>query len=132
MKLQTEIGGNTYTFQLTRNTYKMLLADKEYAKLQNELVNKLDNGETEESIAKGDMTGALLNNLIFVEKVFYYGLKANHPTMTMEEADRLIDIIFEEDGSMEFVNEIAQELVSSFTQGANDKTERKARVLTKI
>ena len=78
------------------------------------------------------MTGALLNNLIFVEKVFYYGLKANHPTMTMEEADRLIDIIFEEDGSMEFVNEIAQELVSSFTQGANDKTERKARVLTKI
>lgn len=132
MKLQTEIGGNTYTFQLTRNTYKMLLADKEYAKLQNELVKKFDNGETEESIAQSDMTGALLNNLIFVEKVFYYGLKANHPSITMEEADRLIDIIFEEDGSMEFVNEIAQELVSSFTQGAKDKTERKARVLTKI
>lgn len=132
MKLQTEISGNIYTFQLTRATYKLLLADKEYAKLQNELVARLDNGETEESIASKDMTTVQLTNMIFAEKVFYYGLKANHPSMTMEEADRLIDIIFEEDGNMNFINNIAQELVSSFTQGATEKSERKARVLTKI
>lgn len=132
MKLQTEIGGNIYTFQLTRATYKLLLADKEYAKLQNELVAKLDNGETEESIASKDMTNTLLNNIIFVEKVFYYGLKKHHPEITMEQADKLIDIIFEEDGSMEFVNEIATKLVESFTQGATEKSERKTRVLMEI
>lgn len=132
MKLQAEIAGNTYTFQLTRSTYKMLLADSEYAKIQNELMKKLDKGETEESIMDKDLTKALLNNMIFTEKVFYYGLKANHPDMTAQEADRLIDVIFEEDGSMEFVNEIAQKLVSSFTQGASDKSERKARVLRAI
>ena len=41
MKITIEIGGNDYAFEMNRWVYKKLLADEEYAKMQNEITKRL-------------------------------------------------------------------------------------------
>lgn len=139
MAIITEIDGKEYIFELSRATYKLLLADEEYAKMQDDIIKSLDgNGNDKEKIAKEyyekvGYTNTLLNTLITNEKIFYYSLLKYQPNITKEEASNLLDIMFEEDGSMEYINELVETLIESFTQGATtEKTNKKPRVLKKI
>lgn len=121
MKITIEINGNDYTFEMNRMTYKRLLADKEYAKMQNELSkrvsmkNKSSAKEVTEDMLMDDITAAMLSNLVMEEQIFYYSLLQNHPDMTVEKASELIDWAYMEYGR-EAVSELTTKLLENFTQ----------------
>ena len=54
MKITIEIGGNDYSFEMNRWDYKKLLADEEYAKMQNEITKRLKDkkGDTKKAVEK--------------------------------------------------------------------------------
>lgn len=126
MILTTEIKGTTYKFELTRSVYKQLLADKDYQRVQNEIFEK--SNTTSEGVSTSIDCQGLLNDMLFVEMIFHYSLTKHQPYITKEKSSELIDAMFEEDGSMEFVNEIAKTLIESFTQRTADNTPK--RVIT--
>lgn len=139
MAIITEIGGKDYKFELSRASYKLLLADKEYAKVQDDIIGTISNGEDDkekmakEYFEKVGYTNTLLSTLISNEKIFYYSLLKYQPDMTKEEASELMDTMIDEDGSMEYVNELVEAIMESFTQGATtEKANKKPRVLKKI
>lgn len=121
MKITIEINGNDYTFEMNRMTYKRLLADKEYAQMQNELSkrvslkNKNSAQEVTEDMLMDDITAAMLSNLVMEEQIFYYSLLQNHPDMTVEKASELIDWAYNEYGR-EAVSELTTKLLENFTQ----------------
>lgn len=139
MAIITEIGGKDYKFELSRASYKLLLADKEYAKVQDDIIGTISNGEDDkekmakEYFEKVGYTNTLLSTLISNEKIFYYSLLKYQPDITKEEASELLDTMIDEDGSMEYVNELVEAIMESFTQGATtEKANKKPRVLKKI
>lgn len=139
MAIITEIGGKDYKFELSRASYKLLLADKEYAKVQDDIIGTISNGEDDkekmakEYFEKVGYTNTLLSTLISNEKIFYYSLLKYQPDITKEEASELLDTMINEDGSMEYVNELVEAIMESFTQGATtEKANKKPRVLKKI
>jgi hypothetical protein len=120
MKITIDIGGNDYTFELNRITYKRLLADKEYAEMQNQLSKRVaaKNANSEDELTKlfeDDLTSVMLSNLIMEEQVFYYSLLCNHPDMTKEQANELIDLAYLEYGR-EAVSELTSKLLANFSQ----------------
>ena len=117
MKITIEIGGNDYTFELNRITYKRLLADKEYAEMQNQLAKRvhLENGEDIGNNVEENITALMLSNLVMEEQVFYYSLLLHHPDITVEEATALIDEAYQEYGR-EAVSELTGKLLENFTQ----------------
>lgn len=119
-----EIGGKDYTFEMNRTTYKRLLADEEYSKMQNELSKRLKgkNVKNEEEINKvqndmisEDISKMLLQNLIMEEKIFFFSLLTYHSDMTMEKSSNLLDMAIEEYGSDE-VSNLCNTIMENFTQ----------------
>ena len=119
-----EIGGKDYTFEMNRTTYKRLLADEEYSKMQNELSKRLKgkNVKNEEEINKvqndmisEDISKMLLQNLIMEEKIFFFSLLTYHSDMTMEKSSTLLDMAIEEYGSNE-VSNLCNTIMENFTQ----------------
>jgi signal recognition particle GTPase len=134
MKITIDIGGNDYTFEMNRMVYKRLLADEEYAKMQNEIskrikidkIKKDSKGkskkqleqeleeEFEKELINDDINVAMLRNLVMEEQTFYYALMTNHPEITFEKASALIDLAYEEYGR-EAVSELTATLMRNFT-----------------
>ena len=127
MKITIEIGGNDYTFEMNRMSYKRLLADEEYAKMQNELTKRITSKnvkgkrveevteEVSEEMMNDNVTAMLLSNLVMEEQIFYYSLLNNHPDMTIEKASALLDTAIEEYGAKE-VSTLTSELMKNFTR----------------
>lgn len=127
-KITIEIGGKDYTFEMNRSIYKRLLADEEYAKMQNELTKKLGNKnvkngkdkdklqkQIQEQMIDEDISKVILQNLIMEEKIFYFSLLTNHSDMTMESSSVLMDKAIEEYGSNE-VSNLCNTIMENFTQ----------------
>lgn len=110
MKITVEIGEKDYSFEMNRAVFKRLLADEQYAKMQNEVLeqSKEDNNSSE----------TLLRNLIMQEQIFYYALLTNHPKMTQTAASNLLDKAYDEYG-LEEVNNLISTLIENFTQREN-------------
>ena len=127
MKITIEIGEKDYSFEMNRATYKKLLADEDYAKMQNELTKRLktkkmtkDNAnevtkQIQEEMFDENTTSLLLQNLIMEEQIFYYSLLMHQPYMTMEEASNLLDIAYNEYGRKE-VSGLCTKVMENFTQ----------------
>ena len=127
MKITVEIGGNDYTFEMNRYTYKRLLADKEYAQMQNEITQraKAKSGkgksvkevtqEISNEMAEDDISAVLLRNMVMEEQIFYYSLLPNQPDMTSKEASDLLDIAYAEYGREE-ISKLVSTLMENFTQ----------------
>lgn len=124
MKITIDIGGNDYAFEMNRWVYKKLLADEEYAKMQNEITKRLKDkkGDTKKAIEKvqeemldENISALLLSNLVMEEQIFYYSLLTNHPNMTSDEAGELLDLAYAEYGSEE-VSGLVTALMENFTQ----------------
>lgn len=113
MTITIDIEGKDYLFEMNRTVYKRLLADKEYAQMQNEVNKRLaskKNIETDENI-----TELLLQNLIMQEQVFYYSLLTHQPDITSDDASKLLDKAYDEYG-IEEVNNLVSTLIQNFTQ----------------
>ena len=52
MKITIEIGGKDYAFEMNRWVYKKLLADEEYAKMQNEISKRVRNKNGKNNLAQ--------------------------------------------------------------------------------
>lgn len=127
MKITIEIGGNDYTFEMNRWVYKKLLADKEYAKMQNEISKKLKMKQNEKNnmnnavkeihteMFEEDITSLLLQNLIIEEQIFYYSLLTHQPEITSEYASTLLDIAIDEYGEEEVMS-LTSKIMENFTQ----------------
>ena len=127
MKITVEIGGNDYTFEMNRMAYKRLLADKEYAKMQNELTKRIKSkdlkgkssnelkDEVGNDLVNENISALILSNLVMEEQIFYYSLLNNHPNMTMDEASDLLDTAIAEYGEAE-VSGLTTTLMENFTQ----------------
>lgn len=127
MKITIEIGGKDYGFEMNRATYKKLLNDEEYAKMQNEITKRLktkrmtkDNAnevtkQIQEEMLDENITSLLLQNLVMEEQIFYYSLLMHQPDMTMEKASNLLDIAYNEYGSEE-VSGLCTKVMENFTQ----------------
>ena len=73
MKITIEIGGNDYAFEMNRWVYKKLLADEEYAKMQNEITKRLKDkkGDAKKAVEKvqeemldEDISALILRNMV--------------------------------------------------------------------
>jgi hypothetical protein len=130
MRITVEIKGADYNFELDRSTYKMLLQDEEYAKMQNELVKQIgkssDTEKATEKLVENDITKAMLTNLITCEKTFYFSLKKHHPEMTKELASELLDSAIEEYGYGE-VQGLVSDLTQNFTLMDNSTEKKKMK-----
>jgi hypothetical protein len=127
MKITIEIGGKDYTFEMNRYAYKRLLADKEYAEMQNEISKRVKaksgkgksvkavTEEVGEEMVDGDISAVLLSNMVMEEQIFYYSLLPNQPDMTSKEASALLDTAYAEYGSEE-VSKLVSTLMENFTQ----------------
>ena len=123
MKITIEIGGKDYAFEMNRWVYKKLLADEEYAKMQNEISKRVRNKngknnlaqEVAEEMFNEDVSALLLQNLVMEEQIFYYSLLTHQPDMTMLEASNLLDVAIAEYGSEE-VSGLTTKLMENFTQ----------------
>lgn len=134
MKITIEIQGTNYTFEMNRNTYKMLLSDEEYAKMQNEITKRIIERKNEGSIdevtaqmVNDDVSRTILQNLIMEEAIFHYSLLANHPSMTKEDSVALLDMAIAEYGNEE-VTALTQKLIANFTQ-SEDKPKKKMKMV---
>ena len=135
MKITIEIGGNDYTFEMNRMAYKRLLADTEYAKMQNEISKRVkannykgkSSKEIEEEIVDEftdeGLSEMLLRNMVMEEQIFYYSLLSNQPEMTKEKACALIDTAYAEYGREE-VSNLTRTLIENFTQ-SGEETKKK-------
>ena len=127
MKITIDIGGNDYGFELNRAIYKKLLADREYAEMQNELSKRIkaknltkDNAnkvgkEVQEEMLDEDITKLLLQNLIMEEQIFYHSLLMHQPNMTKDMASNLLDVAIAEYGGEE-VSNLCTKIMENFTQ----------------
>ena len=123
MKITIEIGGKDYAFEMNRWVYKKLLADEEYAKMQNEISKRIraKNGkdnlaqEVAEEMFNEDVSALLLQNLVMEEQIFYYSLLTHQPDMTIDKASALLDTAIAEYGSEE-VSGLTTKLMENFTQ----------------
>jgi predicted transcriptional regulator len=117
MKITIDIGGKDYIFEMNRMTYKRLLADEEYAKMQNEIANRVkeakSKSETTSNVFNSDVTALMLSRMVMQEQTFYYSLLINQPEMTNEEAIELLDSAIEEYGN-EAVSELCSKLTENF------------------
>lgn len=123
-----EIDGKDYTFEMNRASYKKLLEDEEYSKMQNELSKRIKGKDIKNEKEINEMFGediskVLLQNLIMEEKVFYFSLITNHSDMTMEKSSMLLDKAIEEYGSEE-VSNLCNTIMGNFTQ-REDKPKKK-------
>ena len=103
MKITIEIGGNDYAFEMNRWVYKKLLADEEYAKMQNEITKRLKDKkamkgdakkavkEVQEEMLDEDISALILRNMVMEEQIFYYSLLTHQPNMTIDKASALLD-----------------------------------------
>lgn len=62
------------------------------------------------------------------EQLFYTGLLANHPSMTEDEASRLLGKYIEEGGEVGEINEFLIKQYSAFQQSPNGK-KKKAKII---
>ncbi len=67
--------------------------------------------------------------LAVTEQLFYTGLLANHPSMTEDEAERLLSKYIEEDGDIGEINEFLIKQYSAFQQSPNGKKKKKAKII---
>jgi translation elongation factor EF-G len=127
MKITIDIGANDYTFEMNRAMYKRLLADEEYAEVQNELTKRIKNKTTKgkkaeelgEEIFADDISEMLLSNLVMEEQIFYYSLLTHQPQITKSVASALIDVAYEEYGREE-VSALTTKLMENFTQRGDE------------
>lgn len=123
MKITVEIAGTEYAFEMNRAVYKKLLADEEYAKMQNEITRRLKEKkgaknaveEVGEDMIEENISAAILRNMVMEEQVFFYALTTNHPAITMEDAMALLDLAIAEYGDEE-VSTLVMKLLENFTQ----------------
>ena len=123
MKITIEICGKDYGFEMNRATYKKLLADEEYAEMQNEIskriktknLNKDNVKKVQEEMLDENITKLLLQNLVMEEQIFYYSLLTHQPYMTKDEASKLLDIAYNEYGN-EDVSGLCAKIMENFTQ----------------
>ena len=127
MKIIVEIGGKDYSFEMNRIVYKKLLSDKDYSDAQNAItklareknVTKENANEVEKEIAEklmeGDISEALLRNMVLQEQMFYYSLILNQPEITKEEAIELLEIAIYEYGNDEVMS-LCTKVMENFTQ----------------
>jgi hypothetical protein len=127
MKITVEIGGKDYIFEMNRIAYKRLLADKEYAEMQNELTKRIKakdlkgkssdevKDEVGNDLVNENISALILSNLVMEEQIFYYSLLNNHPEMTIEMASDLLDTAIAEYGETE-VSGLTTTLMENFTQ----------------
>jgi hypothetical protein len=124
MKITIEIGGNDYAFEMNRWVYKKLLADEEYAKMQNEITKRLKDkkGDAKKAVEKvqeemldEDISALILRNMVMEEQIFYYSLLTHQPDMTIDKASTLLDAAIAEYGSEE-VSGLTTKLMENFTQ----------------
>ena len=124
MKITIEIGGNDYAFEMNRWVYKKLLADEEYAKMQNEITKRLKDKkgdakkaveQIQEEMLDEDISTLILRNMVMEEQIFYYSLLTHQPDMTIEKASVLLDTAIVEYGSEE-VSGLTTKLMENFTQ----------------
>jgi hypothetical protein len=132
MKITIDIGGKDYAFEMNRWVYKKLLADEEYAKMQNEITKRLKSKKmdaekavkkVQEEMLDEDISALILRNMVMEEQIFYYGLLTHQPDMTMASASALLDVAIEEYGS-EAVSELTTKLIENFTQ-RDEKAKKK-------
>lgn len=67
--------------------------------------------------------------LLVSEQLFYTGLLANHPSMTLDEASRLLGKYIEEGGEVGEINEFLIKQYSDFQQSPNGKKKKKAKIV---
>ena len=124
MKITIEIAGKDYEFEMNRWAYKKMLANDEYAKMQNEITKRLKDKkgdakkaveQIQEEMLDEDISALILRNLVMEEQIFFHSLLMHQPNMTMQEAGRLIEIAYEEYGQ-EAVSELTTKLMENFTQ----------------
>lgn len=63
------------------------------------------------------------------EQLFYTGLLANHPSITKDEASKLLEKYLEEGGEIGEINEFLIQQYSAFQQSPNTKKKKKAKII---
>jgi hypothetical protein len=122
MKITIEIKGTDYTFEMNRAMYKKLLADEDYARVQNEISKqvqakanaKKNQEEIEEDLIYDNVSAMVLRNMVMEEQLFYYGLLSNQPTITKEEALNILESAIFEYGDREVAG-LCSKLMENFT-----------------
>ena len=139
MKITIEIGGKDYAFEMNRWVYKKLLADEEYAKMQNEITKRLKDkkamkGDAKKAVEKvqeemldEDISALILRNMVMEEQIFYYSLLTHQPDMTIDKASALLDTAIAEYGSEE-VSGLTTKLMENFTQ-RGDEPKKKMKMI---
>lgn len=67
--------------------------------------------------------------LLVSEQLFYTGLLANHPSITKEEASRLLEKYIEEGGEIGEINNFLIKQYSAFQQSPNTKKKKRAKII---
>lgn len=62
-------------------------------------------------------------------KLFYTGLLANHPSITEDEADKLLDKYVEEGGEVGEFNSFLIQQIVGLQQSPNTKKKKKAKII---
>ena len=63
------------------------------------------------------------------EQLFYTGLLANHPSITSDEASRLLGKYIEEGGEIGKINEFLIKQYSAFQQSPDGKKKKKVKII---
>lgn len=120
MKITIEIGGKDYTFEMNRNVYyTQLMQDEEYIKMQDEISKKVKTKdakkEVEKQIEDTPLNELMLRSMVWEEQIFCHSLSINHPELSWEERINLIDLAYNEYGSVAVAG-LCSKLVENFTQ----------------
>ena len=123
MKITIDINGKDYFFEMNRAVYKQLLADQEYAQMQNEISKRIkeknfvknDKDEIINEMFEDDITKLILQNLVMEEQIFYYSLLIHQPEIDRLSANELLDIAIMEYGAEE-VSNLCSKIMENFTQ----------------
>lgn len=137
MKITIDIGGNDYAFEMNRWVYKKLLADEEYAKMQNEITKRLKDKKcdtkkavekVQEEMLDEDISALILRNMVMEEQIFYYSLLTHQPDMTIDKASALLDTAIAEYGSEE-VSGLTTKLMENFTQRGEEPKKKMKMII---